>query len=82
MEELFAAVLGAVPVARAWDLAAVHRLVHGGWRADPAVVWARSHGLDPETIPELRPPDLFDLGPAPDDLDEPVAGDLTGRESA
>ena len=50
-----AAVLAAVPVARAWDLAAVHRLVHGGWRADPAVVWARSHGLDPDTIPRGAP---------------------------
>jgi DNA polymerase-1 len=70
-----APVLDAVPVARAWDLAAVHRLVHGGWRSDPAGVWARSHGLDPDTVPVLRPPDLFDPGPAPADLDEPIGRD-------
>ena len=33
---------------------------------------ARSHGLDPETVPAPREPDLFDLGPAPDELDEPL----------
>jgi DNA polymerase-1 len=49
-----------VRLARSWDLAAVHRLVHGGWRADPATVWAAAHGLDPAGIPEWREPDLFD----------------------
>ena len=43
----------------------MHRLLHGGWRAEPGVVWARSHGLDPDTVPAPREPDLFDLGPAP-----------------
>ena len=66
-----AAVLVAVPVARAWDIAAVHRLLHGGWRADPSIAWARSHGLDPESVPALREPDLFDLGPEPTELGLP-----------
>jgi DNA polymerase-1 len=70
-----AAVLAAVPIARAWDVAAVHRLLHGGWRAEPGVVWARSHGLDPETVPAFRAPDLFDPGPAPAELDEPLGPD-------
>src|SRR6476660_5579147 len=30
-----------VRLATAWDIAAVHRLLFGGWRADPALVWAR-----------------------------------------
>ena len=42
-----------------WDLAAVHRLVAGGWRSDPARVWATAHGLDPSTIPSVQPDDLF-----------------------
>ena len=65
-----------VRVARCWDIAAVHRLVDGGWRADPARVWASLHGLD---VPEVAPPgplDLFthaeaDLGRA----DEPIGPD-------
>ena len=29
---------------------------HGGWRADPALVWAGAHDLDPETVPPARRP--------------------------
>jgi DNA polymerase I len=63
-------------IARCWDLAAVHRLMVGGWRADPARVWAHVHGLALETIPSLAPPDLFSHADhGPDDPDEPVRGD-------
>jgi DNA polymerase-1 len=65
-------VLRVVSIARGWDLAAAHRLVHGGWRADPAIVWARSHELDPDTVPVPREPDLFHQGLAPEELDEPL----------
>jgi DNA polymerase-1 len=34
-----------VRVATAWDVSAMHRLVFGGWAADPAQVWALAHGL-------------------------------------
>jgi len=44
---------------RCWDVSAVHRLLHGGWRAEPARIWASSQGLDTSTIPEARPIDLF-----------------------
>jgi DNA polymerase-1 len=37
----------------------VHRLLSGDWRADPARVWARALGLDPDTIPTAQPVDLF-----------------------
>lgn len=42
-----------------WDLAAVHRLLHGGWRADPARVWAAAHELAVAEVPDAAPPDLF-----------------------
>jgi DNA polymerase-1 len=61
-----------VRLARSWDLAAVHRLVHGGWRADPAAVWAAATGLDPAGIPEWREPDLFHQ---PDPTAGPVGHD-------
>jgi DNA polymerase-1 len=66
-------------VATSWDIAAVHRLLFGGWRAEPARVWARLHDLAPEAIPTTKPFQLFsDLGAAaPDDgsPDEPVRRD-------
>ena len=68
-------VLTAVAITRAWDLAAVHRLLHGGWRPTRASSGPRSHGLDPEAVPVLRPPDLFDPGPAPGELDDPIGAD-------
>ncbi len=67
-----AAVLDAVPIGRAWDLAAVHRLLRGGWRSEPGSVWASAHGLDVDTVPTLRAPDLFAPGPDAAELDEPV----------
>ncbi len=49
-----------VRLATCWDVAAVHRLLFGGWRADPGYAWACLHG-DP--LPELpradAEPDLF-----------------------
>jgi DNA polymerase-1 len=38
-------------VASCWDLAAVHRLLHGGSRAEPATVWAGAHDLDLDRVP-------------------------------
>jgi DNA polymerase family A len=34
-----------------WDLAAVHRLLHGGSADEPARVWAGAAGLDPDAAP-------------------------------
>ncbi len=45
--------------ARCWDLDAVHRLIHGGWRAGPGRTWAAAHGLDTAAIPKVAPVDLF-----------------------
>jgi DNA polymerase-1 len=63
-----------VRVATSWDLAAVHRLLVGGWRADPARVWAWAHDLPSATIPTAAPVDLFH--PPDDGLgDDPVGPD-------
>ena len=65
-----------VRVATAWDVAAVHRLLFGGWAADPAQVWAAAAGLALQTVPTGAPPNLFtsledDFG----DPEEPVRPD-------
>jgi DNA polymerase-1 len=56
---LRAMVAGGIRPARCWDLEAVHRLLVGGWRSDPARIWAEVHGLAVESIPRREPVDLF-----------------------
>ncbi len=65
-----------VRVATCWDIAAVHRLQVGGWRADPARVWAHLHGLDATDLPQLAPIDLFSPVTDDDELEQPVRADL------
>ena len=48
-----------VRLATCWDVAAVHRLLFGGWKADPARVWAGTHGLPIDGLPSDGPPNLF-----------------------
>jgi DNA polymerase-1 len=50
-----------VRLATCWDVAAVHRLLFGGWRADPACVLACLHGTPPDEIAPAASgePDLF-----------------------
>jgi DNA polymerase I len=57
-----------VRLATCWDITAAHRLLFGGWRADPGLVWARLHGLATDTMPADGPLDLFGM-------DEGDAGD-------
>ncbi len=52
-------VAAGVRLAACWDLVSVHRLLFGGWRADPARVWAHLHDLDPAALPTVAPIDLF-----------------------
>jgi DNA polymerase-1 len=56
-------------VATCWDLAAVHRLLFGGWHADPGRIWAALHDLDEASLPSTGQLDL--LGAAGDDGDDP-----------
>lgn len=59
-----------VRLARSWDVAAVHRLLFGGWRSDHGRAWARLHDLPTSQLPERGPVDLFNQGE--DDLDPSV----------
>lgn len=63
-----------VAVARTWDLAEAHRLLHGGWWATPGHVWAACQGLSAGEVPLPRrgrnaafDGDLFDLVSLDDD---------------
>ncbi len=69
-----------VRLATCWDIGAAHRLMFGGWRADPGFAWARLQGLAAESVPAPGPADLFggsDLFDLPDadDAGDPVAPD-------
>jgi DNA polymerase-1 len=66
-------VKGGVRLATCWDVAAAHRLLFGGWRADPGRAWARIQGLDTETLPDDGPLDLFGMSGTDDEDDDPVA---------
>jgi DNA polymerase-1 len=48
-----------VRLATCWDVAAVHRLLCGGWRADPGWAWAHLRGLPLDAVPVIRPGELF-----------------------
>ncbi|MDQ2958585.1 MAG: hypothetical protein M3Y42_16690, partial [Actinomycetota bacterium] len=48
-----------VRVATCWDLVAVHRLLFGGWRAEPALIWAALHDLPAESLPGVGQLDLL-----------------------
>ncbi len=51
-----------VRVATGWDVASVHRLLSGEWRADPGYVWACLNGQDGSLVPRgAVEPDLFSL---------------------
>jgi DNA polymerase-1 len=60
---------------RCWDLAAVHRLLVGGWRSGPERVWADARELDASTIPTLKPIDLFTQAVDSGDSEEPIGLD-------
>jgi DNA polymerase-1 len=62
-----------VRLATCWDIAAAHRLLFGGWRADPGWVWASLRGLATDSVPADGPLDLFAMGEG--DADDPVAAD-------
>jgi DNA polymerase-1 len=64
-----------VRVATCWDIAAVHRLLFGGWRADPARVWAQLHRLALSAVRTMAPPDLFSYAADDGDAEDPVQPD-------
>lgn len=48
-----------VRLASCWDIAAAHRLSFGGWRAEPARVWATLHELPTSGVPAMGQLDLL-----------------------
>ncbi len=62
-----------VHLARAWELDAVHRILHGGWRADPVRIWCTARALDRRTAP--MPGQLDLAGGTGGDGDKPVRPD-------
>ncbi|MEI2779588.1 MAG: DNA polymerase [Tetrasphaera sp.] len=69
--DLTAVVAAGARPARVLDLAEAHRIVRGGWRADPGRVWAAATGLDRGGVPEGPGDDLFAAlvtGPGEEDL--------------
>ncbi|HEX7189285.1 MAG TPA: DNA polymerase I, partial [Actinomycetes bacterium] len=65
-----------VHVTASWDVAATHRLLHGGSDADPGVVWAVAAGLPAGERPRTGQLDLLGLpsGPARAGGDDPAEG--------
>jgi DNA polymerase I len=56
-----------IRLATCWDIAAVHRLLFGGFRADPVYAWACLHGQQPDAVPAVNAePDLFSAASDPD----------------
>lgn len=66
---------GPVPIARCWDVVAVHRLLVGGSRATIGQVWAHLDDLDPSSIPAMGQLDLLNPGDEGADRDDPVRPD-------
>ena len=59
-----ALVAAGVRLATCWHIAAAHRLLHGGWRADPQRAWAVEHGLDHRIAPSMGQLDLLSTATA------------------
>ncbi|MDN5795256.1 MAG: DNA polymerase [Intrasporangium sp.] len=72
-----------ITVPRTWDLAEVHRIVHGGWRGSPGYVWAAVRDLPEPDVPSPQRPrlagfegDLFDAAHNEDGQPFTAAGQL------
>ena len=77
-----ALVAAGVRLTTCWDVAAVHRLMSGGWRADPAFTWACLHGVPADQIPSPSSsgqPDLFSFA---DERQAPTLGPAEALEAA
>ena len=74
-ETVAALVDAGVRVSTSWDVAAVHRVLFGGWRADPGRAWAGLHDLDVDGMPTVGPADLFSTVDDRADPEQPVRDD-------
>jgi DNA polymerase-1 len=66
-----------VGMSAGWDIAAVHRLLFGGWHAEPAMAWACIHDLPTGSIPSppAAIPDLFSQTDDDHDSEGPLRAD-------
>ncbi len=64
-----------VRVGMGWDIAAVHRLLFGGWRVDPARSWAALQNLPMESIPAVGQFDFLATQADDGDDENPVRPD-------
>jgi DNA polymerase I len=64
-----------VRVRTCWDVAAVHRLLFGGWRVNPARAWAALHGLSDDSIPSVGQFDFLATPSDDGDDEQPVRPD-------
>ena len=64
-------------VATCWDVSVVHRLLHGGWKADVARVWSSAYALSSGSIPVSGQLDLRGGDPSEPNSaeDSPVRAD-------
>jgi DNA polymerase I len=65
-----------VRLSTCWDVAAVHRLLFGRWRADPGFAWAHLRGLPLDGVPAPGPAaavDMADLFDAAREEESPPA---------
>ncbi len=68
-------IAGGLRPATCWDLAAAHRLLAGGWAADPARIWAVVHDLPIGAAPQSGQLTLDALGSAARSGVDGAAGD-------
>ena len=65
-----------IRVAMCWDVAAVYRLAFGGWRAEPARIWAALHSLPVDSLPTMGQMGLLDVpGDEGSDPENPIRPD-------
>lgn len=73
MADLLAA--AGLPIDRCWDVAVVHRLLNGTWRAPLGVVWASLRSLSLDSLPTMGQLGLLDAPVDEGDRDEPIRPD-------
>ena len=67
--------LAGLPIDRCWDVATVHRFLHGTWKAPIGVIWAVLQGLDPDSLPTMGQLGLLDTPVDEGDRDRPIRPD-------
>ena len=67
--------LAGLPIDRCWDVATVHRFLHGTWKAPIGVIWAVLQGLDPDSLPTMGQLGLLDAPVDEGDRELPIRPD-------